>query len=87
MRFCFRPQKPRTAIRKALYSLPEHRPFLAAGAFDFLLREAVAVFFYPGALCSEWPGGGGSSIVPRTINCVLVRGLAAVFVLLSARVF
>ena len=46
MLFCFRPPKNRTAIRKALYSLPEHRPehrhFLAAGAFDFLLREVVA---------------------------------------------
>ena len=27
-----------------------HRPFLAAGAFDFLLREAVAFFFYPALL-------------------------------------
>ena len=42
-----------------------YRPFLAAGAFDFLLSEAVAVFLFPGALCSKWPGGGGSSIVPE----------------------
>ena len=40
-------------------------------------------FFYPGALCSEWPGGG----VPGKMNCVFVRGLAAVFVLLSASAF
>ena len=31
--------------------------------------------------------GSGSSIVPRKINCVFVRGLAAVFVLLSASAF
>ena len=36
------------------------------------------LFFNPDALCSEWPGGGGSSIVPRKMNCVFVRGLAAV---------
>ena len=44
-------------------------------------------FFYPGALCSEWPGGGGSSIVPGKMNCVFVRGLAALFVLLSVSAF
>ena len=39
------------------------------------------LFFYPGALCSEWPGGGGSSIVcsrEDEMNCVFVGGLAAV---------
>ena len=57
----------------------------------FLLQER-SIFCcvklpYPGALCSEWPGGGGSSIVPRKMNCVFVRGLAAVFVLISASAF
>ena len=44
-------------------------------------------FFLPCTACPEWPGGGGSLIVPRPMNCVLVRGLGAVFVLLSVRVF